>query len=193
MSVLPDHEIRLYSTGRKSPLIAPFNSMQLQPASYDVLLGARILVPTYDSTTSSPKVEHRTIELGQPIPDDLYREADITDGYVLHPGQFILGETFEMVHIPAHMVGRIEGKSSIGRLGLTAHITAGYLDPGFRGRITLEIANFFTRPIRLKPNCKIAQLGFEWMSSVCERPYGSEGLGSHYQGADGVQGSRYGD
>lgn len=199
MSVLPDHEIEELCVGSWSwaPLIKPFDSAQLQPASYDVLLGCKILVPTERGRTvvinnAMEEARRRTVDLREPIPEKLYREEDITKGYVLYPGKFILGVTMERVCIPDKMIGRIEGKSSLGRLGITAHITAGFLDPGFRGPITLEIANFFPRPVRLWPDVKIAQLGFEWMSSACERPYGSDGLGSHYQDADGVQGTRYG-
>lgn len=197
MSVLPDHEIRRAAILSEPPLISPFNEARLQPASYDVQLGAKILVPTEHGETvviNNPIEEgrRRTVDLSKPLPKGLYTEVDITDGYTIYPSQFILAVTIERVHVPSTMVGRIEGKSSIGRLGLTAHITAGYLDPGFQGCVTLEMVNFFTRPIRLHPGKLIAQIGFEWMSSPCDHPYGSSKLDSHYQGADGVQGSRYG-
>lgn len=206
MTVIPDHEIeercriwdiRRYVDGIE-PLIEPFDGAQLQPASYDVLLADKVLIPTERSGSmiiNNPTADaaSRAVDLREPLPEQLYREQDITDGFLLFPGQFVLSSTLERVSIPVDMVGRIEGKSSIGRLGMTAHITAGYLDPGFRGNVTLEIANFFTRPIRLWPGVRIAQLGFEMMSSACERPYGSEGLGSHYQDAKGVEGTRYGE
>jgi dCTP deaminase len=188
MSVLPDHEIDQACMADGKPLISPYTHEQLQPASYDVRLGSRLLVPDRPSLFPGGDV----IDLELPLPDDLYHEIDISSGFVLNPMSFVLGETIERVCIPNTMVGRIEGKSSIGRLGQTAHITAGYLDPGFSGKITLEIANLFPRPMRLIPGMRFAQLGFEWMSSACQRPYGSAGLNSHYQNAEGVEPSRYG-
>lgn len=204
MSVLPDHEIEGLCSGlgmrldKATPLIDPFKRSQLQPASYDVCLGAKILIPTAHGERviiNNPLAEAdaRAIDLTEPMPEGLYKEQDISRGYMLFPMQFVLGSTVERVCVRDDMVGRIEGKSSIGRLGMTAHITAGYLDPGFEGNVTLEIANFFPRPIRLWPGVRIAQIGFEWMNSSCERPYGSPGLGSHYQGDEGVVGSRYGE
>lgn len=185
MSVLPDHEIE--NLCKDEGLISPYTRSQLQPASYDVLLASRILVP----------MGLKEVNLAEPLPDNLYYErvigGDVGGGYLLRPGDFILGATLERVEIPNNVVGRIEGKSSLARLGITAHITAGYLDPGFRGNVTLEIVNLWPRPIRIWPGQRIAQLGFEWMSSACIRPYGSPELESHYQDADGAEGTRYGE
>lgn len=187
MSALPDHDIARKCSAhlyRQRPLIEPFWKAQLQPASYDVRLSDELLVPI---SWSHP------LDLGEPTPDDTYRMVEMDeDGFLLGPGEFVLGSTDERVNIPNGIVGRIEGKSSIGRLGLTVHVTAGYLDPGFCGCITLEIANLFPRAIRLRPGILIAQLGFEYMSEPCALPYGSAGLNSKYQGAAGVQGSRHG-
>jgi dCTP deaminase len=181
MSVLPDIAIR--NKARSDRLIEPYHEGQLQPASYDVRLGSELLVPF--SISKDP------IDLREPVPDDIYERIDMSMGYVLRPREFVLGVTEERVNIPNGIVGRIEGKSSIGRLGLTAHVTAGYLDPGFCGRVTLEIVNLFPRQIRLRPGVFIAQLGFEYMAGPSKRPYGSPGLQSRYQGADDVQGSRH--
>ena len=107
--------------------------------------------------------------------------VDQDDPFVLHPGEFVLGSTMERVEMPDDLVGRIEGKSSLGRLGLMVHSTAGYVDPGFHGRFTLELANIATLPILLWPEMKIGQLSVMDLSTPADRPYGSPGLGSKYQ------------
>ena len=182
MSVLPDHQIEFYS--ESVGLILPFTKSQLQPASYDVRLDSEFLVPND---------QNETIYLNKPLPDTLYCKNIISDtyGFALKPGGFVLGATVEKVHIPRALVGRIEGKSTIGRIGLTAHVTAGYLDPGFRGKVTLEIVNLFSKTLVLYPGMLIAQLGFEFLESPCATPYGSEELASHYQDSEGVVGARY--
>jgi dCTP deaminase len=101
---------------------------------------------------------------------------------VLQPGQFCLGNTWELVSLPDDVVGRLEGKSSPGRLGLVIHSTAGYVDPGFRGHLTLELSNAASLPIKLYPKMKIGQLSFLRMTTPADRPYGSQPLGSKYQG-----------
>jgi dCTP deaminase len=184
VSVLPDWVIRDESVGG---LIVPYNEDQLQAASYDIRLDDELLIPIINGDGKPREL----IDLGKPLPDFLYEKVIMgKSGWVLGPHDFVLGVTKEHVNIPTDIVGRIEGKSSIGRLGLTAHVTAGYIDPGFRGRVTLEIVNLFPRAILIRPGVFIAQLGFEYMSANCERPYGSAGLRSRYQDSDGVQGSR---
>ena len=111
--------------------------------------------------------------------------------FVIHPGEFVLGVTEERVAIPDDIVARIEGKSSIGRLGLIVHATAGFVDPGFKGTLTLEITNLTRVPIKLYPGLLIAQLSFMTLDAPAERPYGSEALGSHYQGQLAATESRY--
>lgn len=189
MSVLPDHEIERLC--KEEGMISPYTWAQLQPASYDVGLDSKILIPARGAGLHPNPTPADIIDLAEEIPD-LYHERVIDAGFVLYPGQFILGATRERVNIPSNIVGRIEGKSSVARLGITAHITAGYLDPGFRGNVTLEIVNLSPARVRLWPGIAIAQLGFEEMTSASSRPYGSPGLGSHYQDADGVEGTRYG-
>jgi len=109
---------------------------------------------------------------------------------VLHPGEFVLGSTLEMVALPDDLAARVEGKSSLGRLGLLTHATAGFVDPGFTGHVTLELSNVATLPIMLWPGMKIGQLAFFRLSSSAENPYGSDVHGSHYQGQRGPTASR---
>jgi dCTP deaminase len=108
----------------------------------------------------------------------------------LHPGEFVLGATFEAVTLPDDVAARLEGKSSLGRLGLLTHSTAGFIDPGFSGHVTLELSNVATLPITLWPGMKIGQLCFFRLSSPAEHPYGSDASGSRYQGQRGPTASR---
>jgi dCTP deaminase len=117
-------------------------------------------------------------------------EADGEDPFILHPGEFVLGSTYEVVSLPDDVAARVEGKSSLGRLGLLTHATAGFVDPGFSGHVTLELANVATLPIKLYPGMKIGQLCFFRLSSPAEHPYGSEKYGSRYQGQRGPTPSR---
>ena len=119
-------------------------------------------------------------------------EVDAEEGFILHPGEFVLGSTYEQVRLPDDIAARLEGKSSLGRLGLLTHSTAGFIDPGFEGHVTLELSNVATLPIRLWPGMKIGQLSFLQMDAPAERPYGHPALGSKYQGQSGPVASRYG-
>jgi dCTP deaminase len=183
-SVLSDATIReLIESGRI--VIDPFDPSMIQPASVDIRLG------------NSFRVFHnhriQSIDLGDP-PRDLteHVEIDVADGtFVIHPGEFVLGTTQEYVEIPEDIVCRIEGKSSIGRLGLVVHATAGFVDPGFQGTLTLEIANFNSVPIVLRPGLFICQLSFMALDRAAERPYGHPELGSHYHGQREATESRY--
>jgi dCTP deaminase len=156
----------------------------IQPASVDIRLG------------SSFRVFHnhriQSIDLGNP-PRDLTEHVEVPDDgeFVIHPGEFVLGRTHEYVEIPDDVVCRIEGKSSIGRLGLVVHATAGFVDPGFKGTLTLEIANFNSVPIVLRPGLPICQLSFMALDRPAERPYGHPDLGSHYYGQVEATESRY--
>ena len=107
---------------------------------------------------------------------------DADEPFILHPGEFVLGQTLEWVELPDDLVARLEGKSSLGRLGLLIHSTAGYVDPGWKGNLTLELSNVANLPIALYRGMKIGQISFFRMSSPVERPYGSKELGSKYQG-----------
>jgi dCTP deaminase len=124
---------------------------------------------------------------------ELTQLIEITDGspFILHPGEFVLGATAERFGVPADLVGRIEGKSSLGRLGLLIHSTAGFIDPGFDGHITLELSNVANLPITLYPAMKIGQISFHKLTTPAEHPYGTGKLGSKYQGQRGPTPSRY--
>lgn len=182
MTVLPDHEIERYSRCSRNlniplELIYPFKSNQLQPASYDCQLHFEILVPV-------PKIS--PVDLREPGVE-MTNKVEIDHGHMLMPHQFVLGATKEWVNIPNNMVGRIEGKSSRARRGLQVH-SAGYLDPGFRGNVTLELVNFAPWPILLYPDILIAQLSFEYLTSSCKQPYSS--YRNHYQNSHGAVESR---
>jgi dCTP deaminase len=125
--------------------------------------------------------------------EDLTRLVQIEpdDVFILHPGEFVLASTFEQVGVPDDLVARIEGKSSLGRLGLLIHSTAGFIDAGFNGHITLELSNVANLPITLYPGMKIGQISFLQMTSPAEVPYGSAAVGSKYQGQRGPTPSRY--
>jgi dCTP deaminase len=124
--------------------------------------------------------------------DELTRliEVDPAEPFILHPGEFVLGSTYEFVTLPDDVAARLEGKSSLGRLGLLTHSTAGFVDPGFKGHVTLELSNVATLPIKLWPGMKIGQLCFFKLTSPSEHPYGSEKYASRYQGQRGPTASR---
>src|ERR671915_417216 len=119
--------------------------------------------------------------------------VDVAEGepFILHPGEFVLGSTLERVRLPEDLVARLEGKSSLGRLGLLIHSTAGYVDPGFEGHLTLELSNVANLPITIYPNMRIGQISFFTLSSPADEPYGSSRVGSKYQGQRGPTPSRY--
>ena len=172
-SVLSDGTIRrLIEAGRIT--IDPWDPDRVQPASVDLRLGDSFRVFHNHRTTA--------IDLREP-PSNLTEEVVVEEGaFVIHPGEFVLGRTLEWVELPDDIVARIEGKSSLGRLGLIVHATAGFCDPGWKGTLTLELNNLTRVPIKLYPGLPIAQLSFMTLDAPAERPYGSEALGSHYQG-----------
>lgn len=141
-------------------------------------------------------------EVIQPASVDLHLSSDLhyleegtsthiaPEGYSMHPGEFLLGSTVEHVEMPTNLAARVEGKSSLGRIGLMVHVTAGFIDPGFRGNITLELKNLSSMPITLEEGMPISQLCFQRVVGVVLRPYGSEGLNSKYQDSKGTVGSR---
>ena len=179
-SVLSDGTIRrLVAEGRVR--IEPWDEAMVQPASVDLRLGSSFRVFHNHRTTA--------IDLRDP-PTNLTEEVT-SEMFVIHPGEFVLGVTEEHVELPEDIVARIEGKSSLGRLGLIVHATAGFVDPGFKGTLTLEITNLTRVPIKLYPGLLIAQLSFMALDAPAERPYGSEALGSHYQGQRAATESRY--
>lgn len=180
--VLSDRTIKeLIGHGRIG--IKPFDGHSVQPSSVDLRLDFRFRV--FRSTRHShidPRVDQADLtELVTLGPDE---------PFVLQPGQFCLGNTLEQISLPDDIVGRLEGKSSLGRLGLVIHSTAGYVDPGFRGHLTLELSNAAPLPILLFPTMKIGQLSFLQMSTPADHPYGTGPLGSKYQGQDEPTASR---
>ena len=184
-SVLSDGTIRrLVEDG--AIVIKPWNPELVQPASIDLRLGDTFRVFH----------NHRApvIDLKEGPPKALTEEVTATpeDGFVIHPGEFCLGRTLEWVELPDDVVARVEGKSSVGRLGLIVHATAGFCDPGWKGTLTLELNNLTRVPIKLYPGLLIAQLSFMALDRPAERPYGSPELGSHYQGQVAATESRYG-
>jgi dCTP deaminase len=185
--VLSDRSIREeLDAGRL--VIKPRDDGSIQPASVDLRLGRDILVfkaplDSPDLTIIDVKQENRDLTT-------LVRIGKTTP-FTLGPGEFVLGVTLEEIHIPDDIVGRLDGKSSLGRLGLVVHSTAGFVDPGWRGCLTLELSNLASRPISLYYAMKVSQISFIRLTTPAERPYGSMALGSKYQGQKGPVASRY--
>jgi dCTP deaminase len=174
MSVLSDRDIRAeLEAGRVR--IDPYDPADLQPSSVDLHLDRSFRVFRNN--------RYAFIDPRMPQPDltELLTIGD-DEPFVLHPGEFVLGQTLEWVELPDDLVSRLEGKSSLGRLGLLIHSTAGYVDPGWKGNLTLELSNVANLPIALYYGMRIGQISFFRMSSPVERPYGSRELGSKYQG-----------
>jgi dCTP deaminase len=182
-SVLSDGTIRrLVQEGRIG--IDPWDPGMVQPASVDLRLGRSFRV-FHNHKLSA-------IDLAEP-PQGVTERLEVGEdqSFVIHPGEFVLGSTTEWVELPDDLVARIEGKSSLGRLGLIVHATAGFVDPGFKGTLTLEITNLTRVPIVLWPGKPIAQLSFMALDRPAERPYGHPDLGSHYHGQAEATESRY--
>lgn len=182
-SVLSDGTIRR-RVADGALTIDPWDDTMVQPASVDLRLGHSFRV--FHNHRAS------AIDLKDP-PRNLTEQVTIGDDepFLIHPGEFVLGRTLEWVELPDDLVARIEGKSSIGRLGLIVHATAGFVDPGWKGTLTLEITNLTRIPIKLWANLPIAQLSFMTLDRAAERPYGHPELGSHYHGQVEATESRY--
>ncbi|MGB9910999.1 MAG: dCTP deaminase [Microgenomates group bacterium] len=178
--ILSDKDILKYlKKGRIK--IEPFDKSCLQPSTVDLHLADEVRV--FDNW-----------EVGV---IDVYKKQDVSrvvkikkEGFILHPGEFILGSTKEKITLGDEVAGKLEGRSSLGRLGLVIHATAGYVDPGFSGWLTFEISNISRLPIKIYPDLRIAQICFFKMSSPVLNPYGSKNLGSKYQGQKGPTASR---
>jgi dCTP deaminase len=180
--LLSDRDIRSeIDSGRVR--IDPFEASMVQPSSIDVRIDRFFRLfdnhkyPVIDPSEEQPDLTH----LVEVKPDD---------AFVLHPGEFVLASTYEQVTLPNDVAARLEGKSSLGRLGLLTHSTAGFIDPGFSGHVTLELSNVATLPIKIWAGMKIGQLCFFRLSSAAEHAYGSERHGSRYQGQRGPTPSR---
>ncbi len=163
--------------------LEPLDPAMIQPSSIDVRLDRFFRVfenhkyPHIDPAEDQPELTREV-------------EPEGEEPFILHPGEFVLGSTYEVVTLPDDVAARLEGKSSLGRLGLLTHSTAGFIDPGFSGHVTLELANVANLPIKLWPGMKIGQLCFFRLTSPAEHPYGSAKYGSRYQGQRGPTPSR---
>jgi dCTP deaminase len=163
--------------------IDPFDPVMVQPSSIDVRVDRYFRVfenhryPSIDPRAHQPEL---TKEVA----------TEVDTPFILHPGEFVLGSTLEVVELGDDIVARLEGKSSLGRLGLLIHSTAGFVDPGFEGHLTLELSNVATLPIAIYPGMRIGQLSFYELSTPAEAPYGSREAGSKYQGQRGPTPSR---
>ena len=181
--VLSDRTIRrLLAEGRIG--IEPLDETLVQPSSVDVR------VDRYFRVFHNARYPY--IDVKQPQ-DELTELVEVADEqpFILHPGEFVLGSTLERITLPDDLVARLEGKSSLGRLGLLIHSTAGFIDPGWDGHVTLELSNVANLPITIYHGMKIGQLSFVQLSEPAEVPYGADGLGSKYQGQQGPTPSRY--
>jgi dCTP deaminase len=180
--LLSDRDI-LAELDAKRVQLDPFDAAMVQPSSVDVRLDRFFRVfenhryPHIDPAEEQPDLTRMVEPAGE-------------EPFILHPGEFVLGSSYEQVTLPDDVAARLEGKSSLGRLGLLTHSTAGFIDPGFSGHVTLELSNVATLPIKLWPGMKIGQLCFFRLSSPAEHPYGSEKYGSRYQGQRGPTPSR---
>jgi dCTP deaminase len=181
--ILSDRDIRAaIADGRI--VIDPFSPESVQPSSVDLHLGNRFRV------FRNSRYPYIDVRIEQP---DLTELVEISgdDPFILHPGEFVLGSTVERVALPDDLVARLDGRSSLGRLGLLIHSTAGYVDPGWDGTLTLELSNVANLPITLYHGMRIGQIGFERLTSPAEIPYGDERLGSRYRGQTDPTASRY--
>jgi dCTP deaminase len=180
--LLSDRDIKAeFDAGRIA--LDPYDPTMIQPSSIDVR------IDRYFRLFDNHKYPYIDPREDQP---DLTRliEVDPDQPFILHPGEFVLGATYEQVTLPEDIAARLEGKSSLGRLGLLTHSTAGFIDPGFSGHVTLELSNMATLPIKLWPGMKIGQLCFFRLSSAAENPYGSAAYKSRYLGQRGPTASR---
>jgi dCTP deaminase len=181
--VLSDRTIaRLLAAGRIG--IDPYDESLMQPSSVDVR------VDRYFRVFRNSRYPYIDVKQAQEELTELV-EIDDETPFILHPGEFVLGSTLERVRLPDDLVARLEGKSSLGRLGLLIHSTAGFVDPGWDGHVTLELSNVANLPITIYFGMKIGQLSFVQLTEPAAAPYGSTGLGSKYQGQKGPTPSRY--
>jgi dCTP deaminase len=181
--VLSDRTIRSEIEGGRI-VIDPYDPELIQPSSVDVRVDRQFRV--------FHNARYPYIDVRQPM-EDLTELVEVRDDepFILHPGEFVLGQTLERVTLPEDLVARLEGKSSLGRLGLLIHSTAGFVDSGFSGNLTLELSNVANLPITIYYGMKIGQLSFVQLTEPAESPYGAKGLGSKYQGQRGPTPSRY--
>lgn len=181
--ILSDRDIRAeIDAGRI--VIDPFTPEAVQPSSVDLHLASRFRV------FRNNRYPYIDVRADQPDLTELVEVAG-DEPFILHPGEFVLGSTLERVTLPDDLVARLEGKSSLGRLGLLIHSTAGYVDPGWEGNLTLELSNVASLPITLYHGMRIGQISFQRLSSAVEVAYGDERIGSRYRGQTDPTASRY--
>ncbi len=185
MAILSDVDIKKYLDEKRIEIDPITDEKQIQPSSVDLRLGNefksfRIISKPYIDPLDNTDLESymESFEIAKDKP------------FIIHPGEFTLATTYEFVKLPDDIVARVEGRSSMGRLGVTMHVTAGYIDPGFEGNITLEISNIGKMPVALYPGQRVCQIVFETMTSPSAKPYGHEDRDSKYMGQKGPQVSR---
>jgi len=166
-------------------IIDPLGDDAIQPSSVD------LRIDRYFRVFRNHTQRVIDVKENQENLTELVEVKNAADPFILHPGEFVLAATLERIGMPSDLVARVDGKSSLGRLGLLTHATAGFIDPGFEGHITLELSNVATLPITIYPGMKVAQISFESMTTPADRPYGSGASGSKYQGQRGPTPSRY--
>lgn len=185
MAILSDVDIKRYLDEERIIIDPLEDEKQIQPSSVDLRIGdefkgftivTKPYIDPFDKTNLESYMHSITVEEGEP--------------FIIHPGEFTLATTHEYVKLPEDIVARVEGRSSIGRLGITMHVTAGYIDPGFEGRITLEISNIGKMPVALYPGQRVCQIVFETMTSPSAKPYGHEDRDSKYMGQRSPQVSK---
>ncbi len=182
--ILPDHEIKKLIKIGKIKIEPIDEEIQIQPSSVDLRLGNEFIVFKH--------LQKAYIDPFKDNPEEYTEKIYVKNGsyFILHPGEFILGTTKEWIEIPNDIVARIEGRSSLGRLAILVHVTAGFIDPGFKGRITLELTNLGKMPVALYPGMRICQISFYKLTSSCEIPYGDKRRDSKYQYQTGAAGSK---
>ncbi len=180
MAILSDSDIKKYlDEGKISIYPLEDRDVQIQPSSVDLRIGREFkgfrivrkpVIDPMDKSDLESYMESFYIEEGE--------------AFIIHPGEFALATTYETVKLPGDLVARVEGRSSMGRLGITMHVTAGYIDPGFQGKITLEISNIGKMPVALYTGQRVCQIVFETMTSPSEKPYGHPDRDSKYMGQE---------
>ena len=164
-------------------IIDPYDEAMVQPSSVDLRCASGFRVfENHKYALIDPKAPQEDLTVAVEASDDT--------PFILHPGEFVLGSTLETIGLADDVVARLEGKSSLGRIGLLIHSTAGFIDPGFKGQVTLELSNVANLPIAIYPGMKIGQISFYELTTPAENPYGSPGAGSKYQGQSGATPSR---
>lgn len=186
VSVLADGDIK-YELNHGNLSIEPLSDreLQIQPATIDLRLGDEFIIFKKQNLPYIDPLDENEV-------DDYSENIKVDDEFILHPGRFALGTTIERIEIPDYMIAEVEGRSSLGRLAIIVHATAGLCDPGYKGRVTLELSNLGSAPVILRPEMRICQLKMMYLNSPAEVPYGEE-RGSKYQDQDGPTSSKIGD